>query len=146
MDTKPAVESLGAGHETRDAKIQNLVRFGVGLFVLVGIVLLAMGGLFHYFAAHQKLGPPASPFEEVRTLPPQPRLQVTPAQDLKRFRAAEDAKLKSYGWVDQNVGIVRIPIDRAMDLLVQRGLPVRSNGQDRDRKGRSSAPPQGKQN
>jgi hypothetical protein len=47
---------------------------------------------------------------------------------LKRFRTQEDAALASYGWVDQNAGVVRIPIDRAKTLLLERGLPVRSAG------------------
>ncbi len=33
--------------------------------------------------------------------------------------------MHSYGWVDQPAGVVRIPIDRAMELLAQRGLPTR---------------------
>ncbi len=44
---------------------------------------------------------------------------------LKDFRAREDAILNSYGWVDLNAGTVRIPIHRAKDLLLERGLPVR---------------------
>ena len=40
----------------------------------------------------------------------------------------EERTLYSYGWVDERAGIVRIPIERAMDLLVQRGLPLRSQG------------------
>ena len=40
----------------------------------------------------------------------------------------EEKTLYSYGWVDEKAGTVRIPIERAMDLLVQRGLPVRPQG------------------
>jgi hypothetical protein len=53
-------------------------------------------------------------------------LQTTPIPDLKAIRAAEEQVLTSYGWVDARRGVVRIPIARAMDLLVQRGLPVRA--------------------
>jgi hypothetical protein len=52
-------------------------------------------------------------------------LQVSPPDDLAKFRAEEAAALNSYGWVDQDKGIVRMPIDRAMDLVLQRGLPAR---------------------
>jgi hypothetical protein len=45
---------------------------------------------------------------------------------LENLRKDEDEKLSTYGWVDKNAGRVRIPIDRAMDLVVQRGLPVRA--------------------
>jgi hypothetical protein len=50
---------------------------------------------------------------------------VVPGQELKATRAAEDLMLKSYAWVDKDKGIVRIPIQRAIDLLAQRGLPAR---------------------
>jgi hypothetical protein len=113
------------GHETSDANIRNLIIFGVFLCCLVIAGLLVSGGVFRYFVGHQGLGPPASPFENIRMLPPEPRLQVSAPQDLKQFKAAQDEILNSYGWVDQKAGIVRIPIDRAMDILLQRGLPVR---------------------
>jgi hypothetical protein len=114
------------GHETSDANIRNLIISGVFLCCLVIAGLLVSGAVFHYFVGHQGLGPPASPFENVRMLPPEPRLQVTAPKDLEQYKAAQEEILNNYGWVDQNAGIVRIPIDRAMDILVQKGLPVRS--------------------
>jgi cytoskeletal protein RodZ len=113
-------------HETTDASISALVKFGVGLFFLIVVVLAGANWMFNYFRNTQQLGPPASPFEESRTMPPQPRLQVRPAQDLKQLRTTEDERLNSYGWVDQKTGVARIPIDRAMDLLIEKGLPVRA--------------------
>jgi hypothetical protein len=113
------------GHETSDADIRNLIISGVLLCCLVIAGLLVSGVVFRYFVGHQGLGPPASPFENVRMLPPEPRLQVSAPRDLKLYKATQDEILSSYGWVDQNAGIVRIPIDRAMDILVQKGLPVR---------------------
>ena len=104
--------------------IAGLVKFGIGLFVLIVVVLFGMAWMFHYFSVNQLLGPPASPFAETQAMPAGPRLQVRPAQDLKQLRQAEDDRLNSYGWVDQKAGTVRIPIDRAMDLLVEKGLPV----------------------
>ena len=58
-------------------------------------------------------------------MPPEPRLQTNPREDLRALRAREDAVLNSYGWVDKTAGVVRIPIDEAIKLTVQRGLPVR---------------------
>ena len=113
------------GHETSDANIRNLIISGVLLCCLVIAGLLVSGGVFHYFVGHQGLGPPASPFEDVRMLPPEPRLQVSAPKDLKQYKAAQGEILNSYGWVDQKAGVVRIPIDRAMDILLQKGLPVR---------------------
>jgi hypothetical protein len=115
----------GRGHEKTDASISGLVKFGVGLFLLIVVVLFSMRSMFEHFSTTQQLGPPASPFEETRTLPPAPRLQVHPVQELKQLRDGENDKLNSYGWVDQKAGIARIPVDRAMELLLTRGLPVR---------------------
>jgi hypothetical protein len=113
------------GHETSDANIRNLIISGVLLCCLVIAGLLVSGGVFHYFVGHQGLGPPASPFEDVRMLPPEPRLQVSAPKDLKQYKGAQGEILNSYGWVDQKAGVVRIPIDRAMGILLQKGLPVR---------------------
>jgi hypothetical protein len=55
-------------------------------------------------------------------LPPEPRLQDHPREDLATLRAQEDADPHSYGWVDRNAGVVRIPIEQAMKLTLERGL------------------------
>ena len=116
----------GPGYETRDASIRGLILFAVGLATILVLVFVGMVGVFRYFSRSKSLGAPASPFADVRTLPPQPRLQVEPRTDLAHLRQHEDELLNSYGWVDPKAGVVRIPIDRAMDLLLQKGLPVRA--------------------
>ncbi len=68
---------------------------------------------------------------------PFPRLQISPSEDLKVFRAREEHELTSYGWVNRSAGVVRLPIGRAMDLLIERGLPT-SNGTNGVRLGPSS--------
>jgi hypothetical protein len=57
---------------------------------------------------------------------PGPHLQKTPGEDLQQLRAYEGPKLNSYDWVDRDKGVVRIPIDRAMELVVRKGLPTRT--------------------
>lgn len=59
----------------------------------------------------------------VLTQPPPPRLQIDPAADLVALRTAETARLSGYGWVERERGIVHIPIDRALALTAERGLP-----------------------
>jgi hypothetical protein len=125
METRTPGAEPAVRHETRDANIHSLLIFAAGLAGTVLLVMLGMAWVFHYFGATQSLGPPASPFAEARTLPPQPRLQVEPRLDLDQLRAGEDAKLHSYGWVDRNAGVVHIPIERAMDMVAEKGLPVR---------------------
>jgi hypothetical protein len=58
-----------------------------------------------------------------------PQLQVSPRLDLSEFRAREDEQLTNYGWVNRSAGVVRVPIERAMELVLQRGLAVRTNAQ-----------------
>ena len=116
-------------HETTDADIRGIVKFAVGLFVFLVIALVAVKVVFNYYAARQGLGPPASPFAQSRELPPAnvPRLLAAPPQEMNQYRKQQEELLDSYGWVDQKNGIVRIPVSRAMDLLIQRGLPVQTS-------------------
>jgi hypothetical protein len=101
--------------------------FGVGLMVITALVLLLMSWLFTAFSTRQAAHdtPPSSLAQTRPALPPEPRLQVAPPQELQQLRASEDAVLHSYGWVDQAAGVVRLPVERAMELLLERGLPVR---------------------
>ena len=62
---------------------------------------------------------------EAVELPPEPRLQATPALDLARFRAREEERLGTYGWVDRPNGVVHVPIERAMEIVAREGLPAR---------------------
>ncbi len=126
--TTPQREEPRRGHEQSDINIRSIVMFGGILAGVTGVVLLLMGWMFHYFAElEMKLDAPPSPLAETRRPPPEPRLQISPPEDLKEMRAAEDVALNSYGWVNRQTGIVRIPIDRAIGLLADRGLPVGSN-------------------
>ena len=67
--------------------------------------------------------PAPAPGEE--RLPPEPRIQVNAAADMDALRRQEAAVLTTYGWVDRQAGIVRIPIDVAMTQILEEGLPVR---------------------
>jgi hypothetical protein len=125
MDTEHNTGTPGRAYETRDANLRSLLRFGFGLFVTLVLAWAASKWIFDYFGRVQQLGPPATPFEQGRALPPLPQLQVRPVQDLEQLREKEGGSLDSYGWVDRGRGIVHIPIDRAMDLLLERGLPTR---------------------
>lgn len=127
-----ATPSTAPKHEVRDVNLRVVVGIVVGVVVmtLVGIVLSL--GVYELLALRrQAVEPPPPPLAEtLPALPPHPRLQVTPATDLQQIRAEEDAILSTYGWIDEQGGIVRIPVDRAMQLLVERGLPTRSQSPD----------------
>lgn len=124
-DTSPQGPG-GPGYETRDVNVRALLIFG--FWLAVAIVLAALGSrwVFGYFAHTQSLGPAATPFENVRTLPPLPRLQTAPQKEIHDYWQAQQDQLNSYGWVDRHNGVVRIPVDRAMRLMLQRGLPART--------------------
>ena len=125
----PDIRNPEARHEVSDVNVWAVGRFGIALGLLCIVVVALLLGLFRYFLSREEARNPAPPTRGVnldaRTHPPEPRLEETPTVDLARMRAAEDAYLNSYGWIDQRNGIVRIPIDRAIDLLAQRGLPAR---------------------
>lgn len=57
---------------------------------------------------------------------PTPALQTQPFRDIYVLRGEEATKLQSYGWIDKDGGIARVPIDRAMEMVLQRGFPVRA--------------------
>jgi hypothetical protein len=122
-----APAQAGPGYERRDVNTRAILYFVAVLFILLVVSLVSMRWLFGYFSATQPLGPAASPFTNVRTLPAGPRLQVQPVADLDLVRAAQEETLHSYSWVDRANGKVRIPIERAMDLLVERPLPARQS-------------------
>ena len=123
-----AAENPEVHHEESDVNITGIFAFGVGLTVVAGIVCLLIFVLFRYFEVREAARvAPAYPLAVSReALPPEPRLQTNPREDLAELRAKEDELLTSYGWVDRNGGVVRIPIDEAMRLTLQHGLRART--------------------
>jgi hypothetical protein len=117
------------GYERRDASVRALLIFAGSLALLIIVVLFAMRWTFDFLSAKEPMGPPPTPFEDVRALPPQPRLQVQPHQELKDYCRQELNNLNTYGWVDPQSGIVRIPVDIAMQKVLQQGLPARPAGE-----------------
>ncbi len=118
----PEAKPADARHEPSDLQPRIIAIFGIALIAtLVACVILAVW-LFDFFAANRaRQDRPRPPVARVEA-PPEPHLQVAAPQDLEALRKQEDSVLESYGWVDRGAGIVRIPIDRAMELLADRGL------------------------
>lgn len=125
-------EAHGGGYERTDVAVAVPARFLMGLVVLLLAGIFLMKALFGFLSAeHKRTDAPPSPLaSELPTEPPLPRLQKTPVQDLTKLREEEKTALGNYGWVEQNAGVVRIPIDRAVDLVLERGLPVRKSGNE----------------
>lgn len=114
-------------HEESDVNVRAILGFGAAMVVAAIIIHVALALLFGYFSRQAETASRVFPLsaERENQLPPEPRLQRYPQQDMRELRAREEAILKSYGWVNQDAGIARIPIEEAMRIVVQRGLPTR---------------------
>jgi hypothetical protein len=137
------------GHfEHRDIGVSTVVYFLVGLTVALIVSFFVVGGIYRFLTHHFEAQQPAvSPLVanapvDTRKLPdddyekylhknfPEPQLETNERTELNNIRLHEEETLSTYDYVDKSAGTVRIPIDRAMDLLVQRGLPVRAPAGD----------------
>ncbi len=132
-----------AGFERQDLSPKAIYAFLISLAVAGILVAAVLWGLYKamqsYDAKHQQ---PQNPLvtasrpsdsrsasfpqihEEITKTIPNPRLEDNERTELNDFRLTEEKRLHSYDWIDQNAGTVRIPIDRAMELIAQRGLPT----------------------
>jgi hypothetical protein len=122
-------DNVEVSHEESDVNIRAIFGFGAALVVVAIVIHVLIYVLFGFFTRREGLTVPAEyPLAAAQgnRVPPQPRLQENPRQDLSDLRAKEDQVLGSYGWVDRNAGVVRIPIDAAMKLTLERGLPART--------------------
>jgi len=116
-------ETEPRGHEVTDAAVRPVL-WVAGILLGAGIAIhVALGFQFRALRAERaRENPPPSPLAAAApAAPPEPRLQTSPTADLADLRRAEDAALEHYGWVDQRAGIVRIPIERAMELVAKGG-------------------------
>jgi len=130
-------------YERQDIGVSGVVYFLVGLAVACILVYFIVDGLYSFLDRRSEAKQPAlSPLvtnaaKDVRHIPkdypqtvfPSPKLEEDERGQLDSVRLREEQTLSTYDYVDQNAGTVRIPIDRAMDLIVQRGLPVRQGGE-----------------
>ena len=117
--------SAANGHEPHDVAARPVLFAAIALVVL--LVVVAGGQLLllrHYERRAAGRDAPAAALVEART-PPEPRLLPDPRGALLELRAEEDALLHGYGWVNREAGIVRIPIERAIDVLAAGKAPGR---------------------
>ena len=124
MDETNHPHTPRAGHETTDVNVWAVGRFAIGLVIVCVVSIGLLFGLLKFFQSREETSV-ANTVEPVKLFP-QPQLQKTPILDLKTIHDEEDKLLNGYAWVDPKKGIVRIPVDRAIEVLAQRGLPSRS--------------------
>jgi len=117
--------SAPGGYEKSDVRPKPILISGVILAVVTILVFVTAYGMMRLLGwwERPRLETPASPLA-TRTVPIEPRLQVEAPKELKALQTAEQEILTSYAWVNQEAGIARIPVDRAMRLVLERGLPA----------------------
>ena len=117
------------GHEQRDANVKLITWFAVGLVVCAIIIHLVTGWLYKVFKDdYPSPDAPSRIALDAKPIAPAPQLQTNAQVDLAKYEDEENKKLNSYGWLDKRAGVIHVPIERAIDLLVQRGLPTRGPG------------------
>jgi hypothetical protein len=123
--------------EPQDLSAKGVFSFLAGLAIVGVVVYFILLGLYRFLDRYEaKRQPPTGPLAaKVESTPhgampnarmkfPEPRLEVNERTEIGDFRLQEADRLNTYGWVDQKAGVVHIPIDRAMQLIAQQGLPV----------------------
>ena len=124
MDETKHPDTPHAGHETTDVNVWAVGKFAIGLVVVCVVCIVLLFGLLKFFQSREETS--VANTVEPTKLFPEPQLQKTPIVDLKTIRAEEDKLLNCYAWVDAPKGVVRIPLDRAIEVLAKRGLPSRA--------------------
>ena len=140
-------EPMNHGHhegayEREDLTARSVFTFLIGLAVMgvlvFGFLKVMLGVLESYDRNHQlkqnplvtkKVPVPEATTREksqegIEGVFPKPRLEEDEIHELREFRDGEEEKLATYGWIDQNAGTAHIPIERAMQLIAERGLPT----------------------
>ena len=124
------------GFERQDLGAKPVIGFIVSLVISGVLIYYVIWGIFHFLDAydrkHQQVRTPLIQVEsntrgvQTQTIQrfPEPRLEENERTELNDFRYDEEQELNSYGWVDKNAGIAHIPIEQAMKLVAQKGLPT----------------------
>ena len=130
-DDEYAATPEGAAYEHTDAAVAPVAKFLVWLFIAAVLTHVGLAGVYKLMIdqgvaseSSERRYPLAA--SEAPRLPPVPRLQQHPPDELRTFRTDETTRLDSYGWESKTAGTVRIPISEAMRLTVERGLPVQA--------------------
>ncbi len=116
-----SAESVAMGFELSDWQLRPVVVLLIATFSLLALAFIAMAGLI-FVTGGEVRDTSQLIAEESSQLPPEPRVEQNPTLDSARMIAEARAQLESYGWVDQGQGIVHIPIERAKQLLLERGV------------------------
>ncbi len=110
-------------YEERDLSVGRMVQFLVAIFVMMVATLFISWIVYLWVLPNQRVDVPSvRPEAFQRQLPPEPRVQGFPMRDWERFYAEEIRKTTTYEVIDETTGKVRIPVERAKELILQKGL------------------------
>jgi hypothetical protein len=121
-------DNVDVVHEESDVNVGAIIRYGIGLLLVGAVVHIFLWWLLGTYErqnerAQTQVYPLAAGQQD--RLPPLPRFQENPQQELQELRAKQKAQLEGYGWVNKEAGVARIPIEEAMKMVIERGLPTR---------------------
>ena len=124
-DDARAALNESVAYESKDVNARAIFWIGVVMIIAAVVIHTVVWWLFDAFDRREarKGGPPATLVRAPQPAPPETRLQTDAPADLEELRAAKERELESYGWVDREKGVVHIPVEQAMTILVRRGLP-----------------------
>lgn len=151
-ETKPTNSTGQGNYERRDVGVSGVFYFLIGLALAIVVSYFLIDAFYHFLDKHfEAQQTPVSPLvtnapADTRHLPPEyktdaesadyekylhksfpePQLETNERTELNKIRLREEDTLSTYGYIDKDAGVVRIPIERAMELIAQRGLPVRT--------------------
>lgn len=124
----------GAQYEHTDIDPGIGYKFALWLALAMVLSFGIVYSAFWFFERQERAANTATerfPLAKDYTRPtPTPALQTQPFKDIYLLREEEAKRLQSYGWVDKDGGVARIPIDRAMEIMIQRGFPTRPEPSD----------------
>jgi hypothetical protein len=127
-------ENHDVRYEKEDINERSTFWFGFWILVVMVGVSFLVKPLYNLLVARgvetQAPAAYAADTDPEALRPPAPRLQALPEVELAELRAQEDAILGSYAWVEKDRGVVRIPVEEAMRIVAERGMPTFSTPSD----------------
>jgi protein SCO1 len=121
-DSPHTDSEFSGAYERSDVNIRAMLVLGAGMVIGTAAVMAGLWLLWTSLNANaRQRQPTVSPLADTQQMPREPRLQTTPIGDYREFQKEEEKLLHSYGWMDRAKGTVRIPIERAMELIAERG-------------------------
>jgi hypothetical protein len=126
-DVQQRLAATERGHEWSDVPVRPLLlslgALAIGCLIVMGV----MRAMFKSFDASARARDvPGHVLAEEHQIPPPPKLEANPTAENQGDAAAERRVLESYGWIDRDAGIVRVPVERALELVLKEGLPARA--------------------